>query len=205
MRSTVLILLLFAAVLVAGCGPRCTKCQGADPATTDRVREALGLPAVATVQESGESARVRVALAIAEAEPVAAGGGCGTCLPEAEARAAARKAGVPMVLFVGGCSGRAHDMLAGTKAIAGRSDRYDHDKHDPTADRIVILTPEAGDGDVWRIAATLPADATAERVRAVLSQSVTQAAPVRIDWRAQAAPVRYAVPFRVSAPANCST
>lgn len=171
MKRLVLFGVLMAAI-AAGCC-RCTRCHAAEPAAVDRVRAALYPgPDTATLQ-------VRVALQLA-AHPVATGE-CGLCLPLAEAKAQARQARVPVVLFVGGCASRARDITAGTRAIAARDDRYDADRPLRTgpadSPRIIVLSPGDPAVDGWVIQAVLPADAAAADVRVHLRPTVTRTAP----------------------------
>lgn len=170
-----LLFVVVAVLMVAGCG-RCNRCRGAEPDPSTRVRVALALSAVPIGVEDH---------------------GCGVCLPEDTARARARKAGVPLVLFVGGCSGRAKDVIAGTSAVAGRTARYIGDGEtapgDPARTRIVVLSP-AEDG--WRIHATLPADATPGQVQTAFPVKIVPVT-TRVDWQVMA-PV-------YTAPVACAT
>lgn len=168
--SSGMLFVLVAILCVAGCS-RCNRCQGADPDPATRVRVALALSA--TSQQVSDSH------------------GCGVCLPESTARAKARKAGVPLVLFVGGCSGRAASVIAGTTAVAGRTATYRGDSvvspGDPGRSRIVVLSP--GVGDVWHVQSVLSDQATPDQVRGVLPAKPMPVS-TRLDW--QVAAPRYA-------------
>lgn len=120
--------------------------------------------------------RARVALALSVADGVA---GCGKCRGDLdECRLECFKTGQPMVLFVGGCDGRAQELPPGI--IPCRVPTYPGDKRG-SEKRILVIGPKAGDGESLYIWETLPADVSAEKLRAALGVA-QKAAPVAINW-----------------------
>jgi hypothetical protein len=121
-----------------------------------------------------DARKARVAAALA--------GACGTCRSDLdEAKAESLKTGRPIVLFVGGCDGRAKEFRP-EAAIYVAVAEYKPDEK--TGKRIVVLGPKS-DGSGFLIWATLPPDAPVEKVRefkvkATLNSVKPKA--VALDW-----------------------
>ena len=131
---------------------------------------ALILATVIPMSLADETRTARVAAALAD-------GGCGKCRTDLDAcRAESLATGKPLVLFVGGCDGRASDG-AGTASIPCRVPQYTGDGRPGAEKRIVILGPTVGEAKltIWQ---TLPGGAPAGDVAA----AVRLAAPARLDW-----------------------
>ncbi len=133
----------------------------------------LGVVAVAAAGEPDAATKVRVALALSAA-PLPAPG-CGKCVEIEAARPLAERTGQPVVMFVNGCDGRAKDLPAGV--LAAKAASYAKDGRPAGERRIVVLTPPTKPGESFTIEGTLPADATAEK----LSALITRAKP-RVNW-----------------------
>jgi len=120
-----------------------------------------------------EARTVRVAKALAD-------GGCGRCRTDLDAcRAESLRTGKPLVLFVGGCDGRAPDLADGA-AIPCRVPAYAGDDRAESEKRIVILGPKAGAAKltIWQ---TLPSGASALELGAAV-RAAAKEGPAKLDW-----------------------
>jgi len=159
-----------------------TQARATDDDNADRARRAR-------VALAGNVALNRVKAAAALAAPEC-GGLCRTDLDEC--RAEAKTSGKVLVLWVGGCKGRANDVSPAADVLNVRVPKYEGDKpnppapgqvapvFDPAACRVVILARDVmTDPNALYVRATLPADVGA----ADLNRAVGEARKVAARQR----------------------
>lgn len=118
--------------------------------------------------------RVKVALALEFAA------GCGKCRGDLEeARIESLHYGKPLVLFVGGCDGRAAELPDGV--IPCRVSEYAGDgAKEPTKKRILIIGPKVGDNELW-IWGVLDSEVSKIDLLGSINEAKKQA-PKQISW-----------------------
>ena len=131
--------------------------------------------AIANQPEADSARKARVALALA--------GGCGTCRVDLdECRADALRTGKPLVLFIGGCDGRAKEL--DTSAIYCRVAEYKIESK--PVEGVVVLGKLKGEKDALFILAQLPKASTSAEIREAVKVAVGKAPPVKVavplDW-----------------------
>jgi hypothetical protein len=136
--------------------------------------------------------RARAAIALSAPPPrVSADSECGLCKTDVNAvRKVALDTGKVMVLFVGGCEGRAKDLL-GTGSVFARVDEYKADKcADPKAKRMIVVSRDGPDGEDLLIRCTLPCETPIEKVKEKVKEARDLANPKgsakKLDWFASA-------------------
>jgi hypothetical protein len=137
---------------------------------------AFALTPSTLAEESGSARKVRVALAIAS--------GCGKCRGDLEeCRAESLAKGKPIVIFVGGCDGRAGELFP--DVIPCRVDTYSGDDRAAGDRRIVIVGPKADDAGKLYIWATLPATSSVGTLAKSIAEAVKEApkpVQVKTNW-----------------------
>lgn len=132
-----------------------------------------GLSVASATPPDDAARKVRVALALS--------GGCGTCRVDVEeCRADAIRTGKPLVLFVGGCDGRAKELDGA--AIYCRVAEYRIESKPVVG--IVVLGKLKGEKDALFILAQLPKASTPAEIRAAVKVALGKAptAGVALDW-----------------------